>query len=69
MKTHSERTKIAEWAIQALKAGIENKSKRLILATYDMIESDEGFEWDNLDELFYEWNDMIDHANNILFKD
>ncbi|OYD44884.1 hypothetical protein CHU00_14820 [Sphingobacterium cellulitidis] len=53
-------------AINLLKQGISTKNKSIILQAYTMIENDEAFFWDGLDEEFNEWDKLIDSANELL---
>ena len=53
-------------AITLLKQGITNKNKTIILQAYTMIENDEAFFWDGLDDLFNQWDKLIDRANELL---
>ncbi|GGE28370.1 hypothetical protein [Sphingobacterium cellulitidis] len=53
-------------AITLLKQGITTKDKAIILQAYTMIENDEAFFWDGLDDLFNQWDKLIDKANELL---
>lgn len=61
-------TQKAESAISLLKDGISNNNKKKILSAYDNLSMDTEFNWDNLDVLFMEWNDLVDKANIILLE-
>lgn len=56
----------ANKAINLLKQGISTKDKSIILQAYTLIENDEAFFWDGLDEAFNEWDNLIDRANELL---
>lgn len=58
----------AESAISLLKDGISNNNKKKILTAYDNLALDIEFNWDNLDVLFIEWNDLVDKANILLLQ-
>lgn len=64
--TQTERTQLAEQSIFNLKDGIANKNKSKINDAYDAIQDSNGFEWDDLDCLFSEWDELLDEANEIL---
>lgn len=56
----------ANKAINLLKQGISTKDKAIILQAYTMIENDEAFFWDGLDDLFNQWDKLINRANELL---
>ncbi len=53
-------------AITLLKQGITTNDKAILLTAYTMIENDEAFFWDGLDEAFSEWDKLIERANELL---
>lgn len=67
MKTKQQRTQIAESAICVLKDGIANNSKSKIKVAYELIEEDEQFDWDDLDVLYMEWEELVEQANYITY--
>jgi len=67
MKTKQQRTQIAESAIFLLKDGIANNSKSKIKVAYELIEEDEQFDWDDLDVLYMEWEELVELANDIIY--
>ena len=67
MTSQENRTQIAESAIKLLREAINDNNKKKILASYDMVE-DPSFNWDYLDALFGEWDDLTDQANDIIYE-
>lgn len=53
--------------IDLLRDAIRYKSKITILKVYEMVER-ESFSWDGLDDLFEEWNKLVDKANDICYS-
>lgn len=66
MKTREQKTMLAESAIFLLREGILTDNKQKILSAYDIIESDETFNWDGLDVIYMEWEELVDQGNEIL---
>lgn len=60
------RKEIAELALKYLKEGIQLKNRLMILDAYKRVE-DKYFYWDSLDEIFEEWNKLVDRGNDIVF--
>ena len=63
--TKEDLRKIAHQALEMLKKGIDEGNRRTIFDAYSLTE-DKDFSWDELDEIFTEWNDLVDDANDIL---
>lgn len=57
----------ARQAIDLLKVAIKKESKSLILAAYELVETDE-FSWDDLDNEWSEWSDLEELANDIIYS-
>lgn len=63
----NNKTRIAESAVKLLRDGIHTRNKSKILSAYEAINHD-SFDWDGLDVLFMEWDELIDEANEILLS-
>lgn len=68
MKTLEIRIKMAEFAIALLKEGITELSNGKILNAYSHISDDDEFSWDEMDNLFEEWDELVDMGNEILYE-
>ena len=66
MKNKQERYLIAHSAVTLLRDGVNSDNKTKILAAYDAIENDENFNWDDLDVIYMEWEELVDQGNDIL---
>lgn len=62
------KTMIAESAIALLKRGIELNDKKTIIEAYDMVTENESFNWDDLDVIYMEWEELVDKGNEILYS-
>lgn len=62
---YKNKTQIAESAVKLLRDGIKHNNKSKIMAAYEAVEHDD-FNWDGLEVLFVEWDELVDEANEIL---
>ena len=67
IKSKQARTQQAESGIQLLKQAIELGSKNKIIEAMEYLEEDDSFNWDDLDVIFMEWDELIDEAHEILY--
>ena len=63
-----ERRKIAEAATLLMSAGVQTKSRKLIITAFDLIEEDDDFNWDYLDSEFSKFNELSEKGVKILYS-
>ena len=73
MKTQldtSELIELAGLAIRQLKWAIANRDKKAIIKSYELLEENEAFTWEDecLNNLFEEWDKLTDESNDIIYS-
>ncbi len=64
---YKNKTQVAESAVKLLRDGIKHNNKSKILAAYEAI-TDDSFNWDGLEVLFMECDELVDEAKEILLS-
>lgn len=66
MKSKEQRTMMVESAISLLKDGINSENKSKIVSAYEILNTDQNFNWKDLEVLRMEWDELMEEALPII---